>query len=438
MLKAQAQPLVEGSAAAALAPSRLARPQRIMLGGLCVMYMITYVDRVNLATAAPFIQSELGLTAAQLGLVFSAFALPYGLLQPLGGWLGDRFGARAVLFAMGLLWAAATALTGLATGLAFLFVARMLLGFGEGATFPTATKAMADWLPARRRGFAQGITHSFARLGNAVAPPIVGYLIYLSNWRLAFYVLGAASLVWVIWWVRFYRNDPRDHAAIGAEQLRELPPIQRRGARDAVPWRALLRRVLPVTAVDFCYGWTLWVYLTWIPSFLAKQYNLPLGKFVWFSAGVLFAGVIGDTVGGVLSDAILTRTGDLRLARRLNLVVGLLGSLLFLLPCLFVRDLVWVALLLSLAFFFLELTNAVLWALPMDLAPRHAGIAGGVMNTGFGLAGIFSPAVFGLLLDLTGSWQAPFATSVLLLFVGVFLSLRIDPTDVVPLAPGEG
>ena len=411
---------------------RLAKPQTVMLGGLCMMYLITYIDRVNLATAAPFIQKDLGITSAELGLIFSAFALPYGLLQPLGGWLGDRYGPRGVLFGVGIIWAFATALTGLATGFVTLFVARFLLGFGEGAAFPTATKAMATWLPADRRAFAQGVTHSFSRFGNAIAPPIVGYLIYLDNWRLAFYVLGGVSLVWVAWWVFFFRNDPRDHRSMPAEHLGRLPASVPKGRRPPVPWRALIKRILPVTAVDFCYGWSLWVYLTWLPSFLAQSYHLPLKQFVWFSAGILLAGVVGDTVGGVMSDAILHRTGNLKLARRLNLVVGLLGSLVFLTPCLFVHDLLTVAVLLSLAFFFLELTNAVLWALPMDLAPQYAGIAGGLMNTGFGVAGIFSPAVFGLLLQLTGSWQIPFATSVALLLLGVLLSLRIDPTDTLP------
>jgi len=413
---------------AAARPRRLGRPQQIMLGGLCVMYMITYIDRVNLATAAPFLQKDLGLSNFELGLVFSAFAIPYGLLQPLGGWLGDRYGPRGVLFAAGAVWAAATALTGLATGLVTLFAARLALGFGEGATFPTATKAMASWLPADRRGLAQGVTHSFARLGNAVAPPLVGYIILAAGWRMPFFVLGAVSLVWVVWWFIFFRDNPRENRGMTAADLEALPAAG--PARD-VPWGALVRLILPVSLVDFCYGWTLWVYLTWLPSFLAKQYHLPLAKFAWFSAGILFAGVIGDTVGGVVSDAILRRTGDITRARRFNLVVGLLGSLVFLLPCLFVHDLMTVAILLSLAFFFLELTNAVLWALPMDMAPRYAGIAGGIMNTGFGVAGILSPTVFGLLLQVTGSWQVPFATSVVLLLAGVLLSLRIDPTKTI-------
>ncbi len=409
-----------------LARQRLGRSQWTMLAGLCVMYMITYIDRVNISTAAPYIQKDFALTNTQLGLVFSAFAVPYGFLQPLGGWLGDRFGPRGVLFAAGAVWAAATAATGLSTGLVSLFAARLALGLGEGATFPTATKAMASWLPAQSRGLAQGVTHSFARLGNAIAPPLVGYLILAAGWRTPFYVLGGVSLAWVVWWVLFFRNDPREHRGMTAAEIAPLPPAAMPDA--PVPWSALVRLILPVSLVDFCYGWTLWVYLTWLPSFLAKQYHLPLKTFAWFSAAILFAGVIGDTAGGLLSDGILRRTGNIRLARRFNLVVGLLGSFIFLLPCLFVRDLATVAILLALAFFFLELTNAVLWALPMDMAPQYAGIAGGIMNTGFGVAGVLSPAVFGWLLDRTGSWQVPFVTSVVLLFAGVLLSLRIDPT----------
>ena len=222
-----------------------------------------------------------------------------------------------------------------------------------------------------------------------------------------------------------FRNNPHEHQRITADELAELPPP---ASKPVVPWGPLAKRILPVTMVDFCYGWTLWVYLTWLPSFLAGSYHLSIRKFVWFSAGVLLAGVIGDTAGGLLSDTLLVRTGNLKLARRLNLVLGLLGSLVFLLPTLFIHNLITVSVLLSLAFFFLELANSVLWALPMDIAPQYAGTAGGMMNLGFGVAGILSPSVFGFLVDFSGSWQVPFATSVLLLFIGAVLSFRIDPT----------
>src|SRR5437867_3493611 len=161
---------------------RIARATRIVLGLLCLMYLITYVDRVNIATAASSIRKELALSNTQLGFVLSAFAYPYLLFQVFGGWIGDRFGPRRTLFLCGLVWAAATIMTGLAGGLVSLFLVRMLLGVGEGATFPVATRAMQSWTPVGGRGFAQGLTHSFARLGNAVTPPIVAWLITTINW----------------------------------------------------------------------------------------------------------------------------------------------------------------------------------------------------------------------------------------------------------------
>src|SRR5258706_6229593 len=123
----------------------------VVLAMLCVMYFITYIDRVNIGTAASEIQKELGLSNTQLGLVFSAFAYPYLLFQVIGGWVGDRFGARRTLFWCGMIWASATIMTGFVHGLLTLFSARVALGFGEGATFPTATRAMQYWTPAARR-----------------------------------------------------------------------------------------------------------------------------------------------------------------------------------------------------------------------------------------------------------------------------------------------
>ena len=157
--------------------TRRFKPTDVVLGLLCLMYLITYVDRVNIATAADAIRRELGLTNTALGVLQSAFGYPYLLFQIFGGWIGDRVGARRTLFACGLVWAAATAATGLAGSLLTLFLVRVAVGIGEGATFPVATRAMQTWTPSGRRGFAQGITHAFARFGNAVTPPIVAWLI---------------------------------------------------------------------------------------------------------------------------------------------------------------------------------------------------------------------------------------------------------------------
>jgi predicted MFS family arabinose efflux permease len=141
------------------------------------------------------------------------------------------------------------------------------------------------------------------------------------------------------------------------------------------------------------------------------------------------AGVIGDTLGGVVSDQVLKRTGNLKLARRMMLILGMGGSLAFILPVVSVSDPITAVALLSASFFFLELTNAVLWSLPIDIAGTYAGTAGGMMNTGFGVAGMISPVVFGYLIETTGSYQVPFFVSAGLLGVGVIASLFIDPTN---------
>ncbi|ODR08011.1 MFS transporter [Mycobacterium sherrisii] len=392
-----------------------------------MLYFVTYVDRVNIATAAPFIKGELGLTNTQLGLTLSAFALPYAFFQIFGGMIGDRFGPRIVLGIVGVVWAVSTAATGFAVGLVSLFAARLALGFGEGASFPTATHAMAKWMPPDQRGLAQGVTHAAARLGNAITPLVAGALIALYGWRLSFWVFAAVSFLWVVAWVWSFTDSPADHPKMTPAELAELPQDQQTEQHTPTPWGPLLRRILPVTLVDFCYGWTLWVFLTWLPSFFKGSYGLDLKDFAMFSTLVLLAGVVGDTMGGVISDALLRRTGNPKIARRATLVVGLMGSFLFVIPTLVTHRLLLDATFLALSFFFLELTNAVLWAIPMDIAPQHAGTAGGLMNTGFGVAGILSPLVFGMLLDATGSWQVPFAVSAALLFIGAIAALRIDP-----------
>jgi MFS family permease len=399
-----------------------------MLFLLCFMYLIFYIDRVNISTAAPLIKSDLGLSNTALGFAFSAFAYPYAVFQLIGGWLGDRFGPRWTLGVSGLVVCISTALTGAVGGLTALVLVRLALGFGEGAAFPTATRAMAVWLPASRWGFAQGVTHSSSRIGNALTPPLIAWLITILSWRGSFVVLGAASLIWIAVWIWFFRDDPRTHPGMTAAELEGLAAIQTTtAARPQVPWLPLARRVLPVTAVDFCYGWTLWLFLSWIPSFFYHNFHLNLTHSALFSSGVFLSGVVGDTLGGVISDRILKRTGNVRRARCGVISGGLFGGFLFMIPVLFAHDLMVVALCLSLAFFCVELVVAPIWAVPMDIAPRYVGSASGIMNFGFGVAGIISPWVFGYVIDVTGSWTLPFLGSIALLLIGAGLALRLRP-----------
>ena len=411
--------------------SRLKRPKpsHVVLGLLCVMYLITYVDRVNISTAADAIKRELSLSNIQLGFLQSAFGYPYLVFQIFGGWIGDRFGPRRTLFLCGLIWATATILTGFAGGLTSLFVCRLLVGIGEGATFPVATRAMQSWTPVGRRGFAQGLTHAFARLGNAVTPPIVAWLIVMVEWRGSFIALGCSSLVWVVIWLWYFRDVPVEHPAITREELDLLPNHGAAAAvtRPRVPWGALTRRMAPVTIVYFCYGWTLWLYLTWLPSYFLHEYRYDLRKSALFTSAVFFAGVVGDYLGGEISDRILHRTGDLQQARRNVVMIGFLGSFVCLVPVFLTHDLVLIILSLGAAFFFAEIVIGPMWSIPMDIAGKFSGTAAGMMNTGSALAAILSPIAFGYIIDKTGNWQLPFAGSLGFLLLGALLAPTMHP-----------
>jgi sugar phosphate permease len=398
-----------------------------ILLSLSLMYFIAYIDRTNISVAAPLMATELGLTKTQLGWVFSAFAYPYTVMQIAGGWLADRFGPRLVLLVLCLVWSAATFLTGTVGGAVSLVVMRVLVGIGEGGAFPAATRAMTFWFPPQERGLAQGVTHSFSRLGGAVTPPIVVAIVAVWGWRAAFFSLGVLSAVWAVWWWFSFRDTPQEKLSVSQEELAEIGVPDTKLRHESTPWKAMISRMWLVTAVDFCYGWSLWVFLTWLPSYLFEARGFDLKNMAIFAALPLAAGVVGDTLGGILSDAIYKATGNLRLARTSLLVVGLMGALVFLVPAIKTGDSMIAVYCLTASFFCLELTNAVLWSLPIDIAGRYAGTAGGMMNTGFGLAGMISPVVFGALIDNTGSYIGPFAITASLLAIGAIGALFIDP-----------
>ncbi|MFC3106779.1 MFS transporter [Undibacterium arcticum] len=414
--------------------------RHLILGLMCLMYFIAYIDRVNISIIAPMLKQEMGFTPTQLGLVFSAFAYPYAAMQILGGWFADKYGPRLVLGILSTIWAIATILCGFSWGLWSLIMFRILLGIGEGGAFPAATRSFTYWMPATERGFAQGITHSFARLGGAVTPPIVLVIVAAYGWRESFIILGAISLVWTSFFVFLYRNTPLEHKWVKPAEMKEIgvnSAEMKKAAAGKTPWKEMIKRMWLVTFVDFCYGWSLWVFLTWLPSYLKDARGFDMKQLALFTALPLLAGVVGDTLGGILSDYIYKKTGNLKLARRTLLVVGLGGALAFIMPAIYTETPVTAVALLAASFFFLELTNAVLWSLPLDIAGKFAGTAGGMMNTGFGVAGMVSPVAFGYLIQTTGSYEVPFLISAGLLGVAAICSLWIDPTNKLKEAPPE-
>jgi MFS transporter, ACS family, glucarate transporter len=403
------------------------RPTTAVLVMLCAMYFITYLDRTNVSTAASGFGADFNLSNTQIGLVFSAFAYPYLIFQVIGGWISDKYGARRTLIFCGVLWGLATILTGFAGGLVSLLAARLLLGLGEGATFPAATAAMSRWVAQEKRGFAQGITHSAARIGNAVAPAVVVAIMAAYSWRASFFACGIISLIWVALWAFVFTEHPKDHPYISDAELAVLPPPK--GPAPKVPWKALFKRMAPVTIVYFCYGWTLWLFLSWIPQYFLHSYGLDLKKSAIFASAVFFAGVVGDTLGGIVTDKLLIKTKCLKRSRSWMVAVCMLLTLLCLLPVMFNHDLYVSMLCLSGGFFFAEMMIGPMWAIPMDIAPEFSGTASGIMSTGSAAAAILSPVVSGYLIDRYGSWDLPFVGSMILMAIGVVLAFTMKPEN---------
>ena len=404
------------------------RITRLVLALLCLMYFLTYLDRVNVSTAAAGFAKDFRLNSTEIGLVFSAFAYPYLVFQIIGGWVSDRFGARRTLLVCGIVWAGATVLTGMAGGLASLLMARLLLGLGEGATFPAATAAMSRWVAKGQRGYAQGLTHAAARIGNAAAPYLIVVIMAAYGWRESFYVCAVLSLIWVVLWALTFTERPQSHPRITAPELAALsppPPVN----SPKVPWRPLFKHMLPVTLVYFCYGWTLWLFLSWLPQYFLHSYQLDLKQSALFSSGPFLAGVLGDTLGGVVTDRLLRGSGNLRRARSSMVSVCMLLSLVSLAPLMFSHTLAVSLACLCGGFFFSEMTIGPMWALPMDIAPDYSGTASGLMNTGSALAAILSPVASGYLIDRFGNWELPFAGSMLLMAAGAVLALRMRPEE---------
>jgi sugar phosphate permease len=400
-----------------------------------IVYMITYMDRIAIGHAATDIRREFGFDVVTMGWIFSGFNWSYALFQIPGGWLGDRFGPRRVLTSIVLWWSAFTAATALAWGKGSMFAFRFLFGLGEAGAFPTATRALSHWLPASERGFAQGITHSGARLGAAITPPIAVFLITMLGWRSVFYIFGLMGAVWAAYWFWYYRDRPEQHAAVNEAELAIIREKREAGApvsveRVSVPWGKILSsfNLWLLCAMYFCYAYSIWVYLTWFPTYLQEARGFSLKQMGFWHMVPLIAATIGDTVGGWLSDHLARRTGNLRFARRSVAIAGFVAGALCINPATLTDDRYVCVAFTTAALFFLELTVGVSWAVAMDVGPEFAGSVSGVMNMCGNLGGVLASIAVGYMVKFY-NWNAPFLVAGILCLLAAVLFLRIDPNE---------
>jgi MFS family permease len=386
---------------------------------LCAMAFIMYIDRTNLAVAAPTISKELGFSKTSLGMVFSAFALAYSCFMIPGGWYSDRIGARKAMLIYGLVWSVATIATGMISGFVFLLIARFVVGIGEAPIYPTAARMIAKAIPLNQRGTAQGMMHASGRLANALAPMIVTGLIVLSGWRLTFIILGLFTIVFMFFMYSMLSESKKQVSAVDPDAVAE--PVA-----TPVHWPTMLRQVWPAAATCFCHGWVLWFFLNWIPSFFAERYGLDITHVAIFSTFVLLGGTVGTAVGGMLSDWRYRVTGKLLRSRRDLIIFGFLSSILGLIPLMFTHDIMICALGLSFSFFCSELGDSPLWVIGTEVSKEHSATSAACTFFGMAVAGAVSPVVIGYLLDVSGgNWMVAFGASLVVLLLGPVLAMRI-------------
>jgi MFS transporter, ACS family, glucarate transporter len=409
-------------------PTRAPRPthvRHVVLGLTVAAYMITYMDRQVLAVTRPVIMKELGISLLMMGNITFAFRIAYALFQIPGGWLGDRFGARRALTAVVTWWSAFTALTGLAWSAVSMLSIQVLFGLGEAGAFPIATRSLARWMRPTERGFAQGITHAGSRLGAALTPPVVVLIMAKFGWRPAFMVFGLVGVVWSIVWFSYYRNTPEEHKGVNQAERDWIGSGRKRS--DHIPWRMILAHgnLWILAAMYFCYNFNLNVYQDWFPTYLHDSRGMTLARMGFYASLPLFAGVLGDLAGGSFSDVVLKRTGNVNLARRWVAIAGFLLSAAATIPAIFAHDPRVSVAFYCVAFFGLEWTVGISWAVPLDIGGDFAGSVSAVMNTLGNIGGALSAIVVTTAVSYF-DWKAPFMITSAMCIVAAILFLKID------------
>ena len=419
------------------AGSKQSKTRWLVLLLISLMYMITYMDRTGISIAAPAMQKDFGLSPTVMGIVFSVFLWAYAIGQIPGGSLADRFGPRLILLIIVPFWSVMTGLTAVAAGAASLIVIRFVFGLAESAAFPTATRAMQLWFPKAERGIVQGVTHSFSRLAVAIVPFIAVSIMVALGWRWIFYIFGAAGLLWSFAFYLLYRNLPEQHRGVNRSELAHIRGCIAEGTikpvdlhrRLAPPWRIIFRspNMWYIAAGYCCFYYGTYFYVTWFPTYLNEYRHLSLKAVGTLASLPLLAGMVGDIVGGTLTDAVYRRTGKLRFARRVLAAPAMLASGCCLIPAALTHS-SWTAILcLTASLFFLELVISPAWAVPMDVGGEYSGTVSSVMNMAGSLAASLSPIIFGFLVQ-RGSWVTPFfITAGVLLTGALFWTFLIDP-----------
>jgi predicted MFS family arabinose efflux permease len=407
---------------------------------LFAVSVVNYIDRAAISYSIPQIERDLGLSPADAGGILGAFGLGYAITTLLGGIIVDRFGSRSVLAVAAVLWSLSIGATGLASGFAVLYAARVLLGVSEGPNFPALTGAVSRWLAPQERATALGNALVAVPLALAIGGPIVTQMLAWFDWRGTFFVLFGLSILWVPLWLFFYRDDPRQSRFVNQA---ELAHIQDTGAApqpgshhgpsakdgDAVRFLLTNRTLLANYWAYFVYGYFLFFFMTWLPSYLEQVYGLKLtdvGLFTvlpWLAAAVVLWAL------GRASDHLLRTTGRLRIARSYLIAGTQFIAAIAVIPVALTDSLATAIACITIAVAASMGANAVYFAVNVDVAPQRSATAFGIMNLAFAISGFLAPVITGSVLKLHGSFADAFWLMAGLAFLSVIVVLVFHHPD---------
>ncbi len=392
--------------------------------------VVTYIDRVCIAKAAPFISQDLHLEEWQMGLVFAAFGWAYAIFEIPGGALGDYMGPRRVLMRIVIWWSIFTAATGWAWNFTSLMVTRFCFGAGEAGCFPNITKAFTTWLPQSERVKAQGVMWLSARWGGAFTPLLVVAVFQVMSWRAAFGVFGLIGIVWAGFFYWWYRDHPRDKASLNDAERELLRPNEALVSVHHIPWDVFLRskQVWMLCGQYFClsYGW--YFYITWLPTYLKEARHLAFEKSAFLEIMPLFLGGLGSLFCGFVSGPVTRLTGSVAKTRKIMACIGLTGASFLLILSTYLHDPLYAMLAMGFASFCNDLVMPGAWGACMDVGGRYAGTLSGAMNMMGNVGGAIAPMATGFILKATHhNWDITFYVSAFLYFMGTFFWLNLDP-----------
>lgn len=371
---------------------------------------------------------DLKLSPIQMSYVFSAFTLAYAIFEiPTAHW-ADRAGSRVVLTRIVLWWSSFTIATAGAFNYAALLAVRFLFGVGEAGAWPSAARVFTRWVPTRERGRVQGLFFAGAHLSGGLTPLLVTWLATLLPWRVIFLLVGMVGFVWAYCWRTWFRDEPRDHPSVNAEERDLIESTRGLPLGHAARWTDLMRieGVFPLCLQYFANTYGFYFFITWLPTYLMKARGMKGWQLAAFSGLPLFFSVAAAISGGVVTDAFSRRLG-VRIGR---CGVGALGYLLGAIAMLagaVVRDGVTAGFLIAVGGASSMLTLASAWATAIDLGGRDSAVLSAIMNTAGQVGGILSPIILAYIVDRVGNWSLPIHILAGLYFIAALCWLRIQP-----------